>query len=584
YEYPFILRYTVPETGLERYYHLSIDTHFGDVVADDLPDLSENDLARLLADPVDRTLWEELLPPERFTWRGFGIATADDVTGPQAVSAVKDALLQKGAMVTPASIALLQRHLRALVGAPDLEFGLICLEQGRMEREDIQCAMPTVRPVGRSLLLSDGDVSTVTCAVEDSVYGRALMQECGTEVVSDLTKLPKPTGYDWHLMNQGYRSLAVAALRVGDQPVGLLELASPTPGALNAFNTMRLDDVAVQFATALRRSLDEREDHIQAVIKSQCTAIHPVVEWRFREAATKYLEAPAAERPRQMEDIVFSDVIPLYGLSDIRSSSSFRNAAIAADLTEQLSLALAVVVEASARKALPVLDELGYRIERAVADVEGGLRAEHEGGVQAFLRRDVEGLFDYLEGFGPAVADRISAYRAALDPGLGGVYRDRKRYEDSVTRINDTISAYLEAREAEAQRLVPHYFEKYKTDGVEHNIYVGANLLERDRELSPMALRNLRLWQLMTLCGTQWALDRLGPELPMRLEATHLALVHNAPLTIRFRYDEKRFDVDGAYNTRYEIVKKRIDKATVRGSNGERLTQPDHLAVVFSDP
>ncbi len=32
--------------------------------------------------------------------------------------------------------------------------------------------------------------------------------------------------------------------------------------------------------------------------------------------------------------------------------------------------------------------------------------------------------------------------------------------------------------------------------------------------------------------------------------------------------DEKRFDVDGAYNARYEIVKKRIDKAYVKEATG----------------
>ena len=52
---------------------------------------------------------------------------------------------------------------------------------------------------------------------------------------------------------------------------------------------------------------------------------------------------------------------------------------------------------------------------------------------------------------------------------------------------------------------------------------------------------------------------------------------------IRFRIDEKRFDVDGAYNIRYEIVKKRIDKAVLRGSD-ERLTQPGTIAIVYSQP
>jgi len=39
--------------------------------------------------------------------------------------------------------------------------------------------------------------------------------------------------------------------------------------------------------------------------------------------------------------------------------------------------------------------------------------------------------------------------------------------------------------------------------------------------------------------------------------------------------------MDGGTHIRYEIIKKRIDKAVVRGT-GERLTQPGKVAVVFS--
>ena len=67
----------------------------------------------------------------------------------------------------------------------------------------------------------------------------------------------------------------------------------------------------------------------------------------------------------------------------------------------------------------------------------------------------------------------------------------------------------------------------------------------------------------------------------MPLETTNLILVQHAPLSIRFRFDEKRFDVDGAYNIRYEIMKKRIDKAVLRGTT-ERLTQPGKIAIVYS--
>jgi hypothetical protein len=87
----------------------------------------------------------------------------------------------------------------------------------------------------------------------------------------------------------------------------------------------------------------------------------------------------------------------------------------------------------------------------------------------------------------------------------------------------------------------------------------------------------------MVTCGIAVRAHRLRDRLPIPLEITHLVLVQHAPLSIRFRFDEKRFDVDGAYNIRYEIVKKRIDKAVVEGTN-ERVTQPGKLAIVYNQP
>ncbi|NBC24858.1 MAG: hypothetical protein GVX78_04495 [Bacteroidetes bacterium] len=62
-----------------------------------------------------------------------------------------------------------------------------------------------------------------------------------------------------------------------------------------------------------------------------------------------------------------------------------------------------------------------------------------------------------------------------------------------------------------------------------------------------------------------------------------MILAFSTPITIRYKMDEKQFDVDGAYNVRYEITKKRIDKSTVKGS-GERLTQPGTLAIIYAHP
>jgi hypothetical protein len=117
---------------------------------------------------------------------------------------------------------------------------------------------------------------------------------------------------------------------------------------------------------------------------------------------------------------------------------------------------------------------------------------------------------------------------------------------------------------------------------VDYNIYVGASLQE-DGRFDPIFLRNLRLWQLMVMCSIVRELRGIEDTLPVPLEVAHLVLVHSSPLAIRFRADEKRFDVDGAYNIRYEIVKKRIDKARIRHTR-EQLTQPGRIAIVYSHP
>ena len=89
------------------------------------------------------------------------------------------------------------------------------------------------------------------------------------------------------------------------------------------------------------------------------------------------------------------------------------------------------------------------------------------------------------------------------------------------------------------------------------------------------------MWQLLTTVEVARRADELKKKLPVPIATTHLILVHSQPLSVRFKMDEKQFDVDGAYNMRYEIVKKRIDKVHVK-ETGERLTQPNKIAIVYS--
>ena len=69
--------------------------------------------------------------------------------------------------------------------------------------------------------------------------------------------------------------------------------------------------------------------------------------------------------------------------------------------------------------------------------------------------------------------------------------------------------------------------------------------------------------------------------MPVALQTTQLILVHSKSISISFRTAERKFDVDGVYNVRYEVMKKRVDKVHIKNSN-ERLTKPGTIAIVYS--
>jgi hypothetical protein len=186
----------------------------------------------------------------------------------------------------------------------------------------------------------------------------------------------------------------------------------------------------------------------------------------------------------------------------------------------------------------------------------------------------------HVETLSDQLSQAVAQYDNSIDKELGIVYDKRKEYENSVQLINAKVSSLLDKRQNDAQQIFPHFFERFKTDGVEHNIYIGQSLVE-NKPYSKVYLNNLRLWQLKTMCELEQEFYAVQQNITFKLSCASLVLVYGNDLSIRFRVDEKKLDVDGAYNARYEIVKKRIDKANIKGTS-ERITQKGKLVVVYS--
>jgi hypothetical protein len=575
-EYPLILTASDPDTGLDRHFKMEFDWRFVQVeTIGPVPPLTDEIRRRLRGDLLVPELLREVLPPDRFVLRGFTIFRAIEVTDQEVLSSLERDLIDKESIVSHDRFQALQDKLRTLFRRPELRFGLAALDGDQV------LVLNYGADCEHACIFADSRHHTVE-EFRGSVYERAVVQGSPL-VVDDLSEMPNRTPADDEILEWGLRNIIVAPLHYQDRVIGTLELGSPRPGDLDATHLPKLHQILPLFSMAVQRSMEELNARIQSVIKEKCTAIHPVVEWRFRKAVLTGIERHVEESPDtglELEPIVFEGVYPLYALADIRGSSTQRSLAIQADLSTQLRLARDVIRWAHDARPLPGLHELLYRVDKAAGKIQASLNSGDEVSIIAFLRSDVEGLFDHLQTFGPGVRERIEAYRAALDPRIGTVYDRRRLFEESVTRVADAISSYLDLEEQTAQTMFPHYFEKQKTDGVYHQIYVGGSLLE-DGRFDPLYLKSLRLWQLMVTCGVALRAHRLKERLAVPLEVTHLILVQHAPLSIRFRFDEKRFDVDGAYDIRYEIVKKRIDKALIKGT-AERITQPGQIAIVYA--
>jgi GAF domain-containing protein len=574
-----VLMFTTTDsvTGLDQHFRLQFDWRFVDVqVVGPKPPLPDGVRQELAAGRLESEKLRLLLPPDRFVLRGFMIVKAVDVTDQEVLSSLKRDLIDKDSIVSSSHFQGLQAKLRTFFRRPDLRLGLAAVEGDRV------LVLNDATSHEQACIFTDSAHHT-TAEFTGSLYERAVVQDRPV-VIEDLVAYPGRTRIEEELIQSGVRTFICAPLHYQDRVIGTMELVSSHVGDLNATHLPKLQEVLPLFSMAVQRSVEELNSRIQTVINEQCTAIHPTVEWRFRKAVLNAFERQrgSASVVTELEPIVFEGVYPLFGLADIRGSSTQRGRAIQADLFHQLRLARAVIQSASEMRPGPALDELAFRIDSRAARIERGLNSSDEIGVIAFLRSEVEGLLDHLGTFGAGVRERIAAYRAGLDPRLGTVYHRRRMFEESVTTIAESISSYLEQEQQAAQDMFPHYFEKQKTDGVDYQIYVGAALLENGR-VDPLCLKNLRLWQLMITCGMAARAHQLRDRLPIPLETTHLILVQHAPLSIRFRFDEKRFDVDGAYDIRYEIVKKRIDKALVEGT-AERVTQPGKVALIYSQP
>ncbi|PSN20210.1 histidine kinase [filamentous cyanobacterium CCP5] len=495
--------------------------------------------------------WIAELRPGRYQAEGYLLLEGTDVTERELVRDLIELVVNQESVLEPQKFQAANRLIKPLFRA----HSLLILSA---EQDQVRLFLDLEQPEWQAQTFSVHEFQA-TSFFAVTAQGQVVN-------VADLEQVAIST-IEQQIAARGVRSLLliplVAKTASSNQQrlLGLMGIASSQPYAFNQADCCNATTLIPALSAAMRHG-----------VRESFTNIHPSVRWRFeQEAERRSWGLPA-------QAITFENVCPLYGISDIRGSSEERNCSIQADLVQQFTLALAVIDAVAAAMPIAFIEQLRLDLQERLETLYQGITVESEVTLLHYLQHEVETHFDYFGRCGPEAAAAIATYRAALDPEQGCVYQARARYDHTINSINELLRQTWSQWQQAMQQITPHYCDVEATDGIDHMIYAGKSI---DSQFTDFHLHSLRYEQLRAVCACAQAAYSLKDRYDSDLVVTHLVLVQATKVDITHdEHTERLFDVRGTRDTRYEIVKKRIDKAC--DTSGKRITQPGMLTIVYS--
>ena len=565
-----------PVTGLYQYFRLHIDTRFVEVKTKSKDTaVSPHSISACVQFTDTGEEIEKLFPLSNYIASGFSIITLTDITTQQAVEQMSKIATNIDKKNTSNDFVHMTRLLQTIVGSNHYQFGI----------------MPFFTINNRAALLYENFPYSLVITAS---FSAGINKKIFTRYINHYIKDPQVIIYDAAdtkntlpipvqeaLKGAGIHYYVLAPVYFNDELVGILESgAGPGIPPLTDFQMGKLKPAVPYISQLLKRLIDKFNISIDSIVKDKFTVIQPSVQWKFNEVAWHYFRSDTIEhRGSTLEKISFKHVYPLYGAVDIRNSTIERNRALREDLQLQLELLLNV---------LNRLDENGHAGETTViietcrqwkAKLAAYISIEDELELNEFLFSTAYAFLAAQTNLSAAVSKELADYYDAIVEETGSTFNKRRALERSIKLLNKTIGKHFDLFKEDLRHFYPCYFEKFRTDGIEYDVYIGQSIAPKI-PFSLSDVEKLRMWQVQSMATITKLTHTLLGELENPLQTTQLIFVNARTIDISFRNDERRFDVEGAYNIRYHIIKKRIDKVNIRGSF-ERLTQPGKIAIVY---
>lgn len=572
----FDLIHTTKETsGLNKFYKIQIDPTFVNInIKGALPSLEHLRLQDEFMKSLDVKLLKELLPIEQFQMEGFSILRVLDVTKQQSLENLKSLIIEGGDPIKPPYLKVFD-NLRNLAGEPDVNFSLTPFL--KLNGQVVFEQQEGYEAFLLGLVKEKGiDLEEIMDLFQGFLHEPSLL----VYVKGDQTHSEVMAYFLDELLKRDIEGYALLPLFHKLEMVGVLEVFTDEKGVWSEQVLVNLFSASSLLAQLLKDEALNFETRINEVIKDKFTSLQTAVQWKFNEKAWKFLlECKGNKQNPRIEDIKFEEVYPLYGAIDIRSSTVERNMAAFQDYFTHLKRVESLLIEFNKHDSLPIVEEMLFNCRQWLTEINEEVMDHYQFRLNEFFNLEVRDIISHFKESSPETRALIEEYERAIDPVHGVVHIHRNALENSIQMINNGINGYLEFFNKELQNSYPCYFEKFRSDGVEYDIYIGQSIAPQ-KKFNEVFLKNIRLWQVTSMAGIARITHSLLEQMEKKLYTTQLIYVNSFPIDICFRTDERRFDVEGAYNIRYQVIKKRIDKVTIMNTN-ERLTQPGKIAIVY---
>ncbi|MCD9617878.1 GAF domain-containing protein [Chryseobacterium gleum] len=566
--------YDIPnKQGIMKHYKITVNSDFTEIIPTEDAKIPSDDILDMLLENLDDfKLWKKYFPSQSWILKGFTIISLVDCTSEVALSDLKSSMIE----IDPEDLnpnENLTEIFKSYFDVPELSFGLMTFNKKEQKLDKL--------PIYESLLTNhilDFWINAFDEEIRKSTFNN-LNHNSKPVVVSNVNNLDesvKKLPSFSILKDNNVNSFMVIPIMKDGELLAIMEFTSPIAGSFNGLKLKKLEFFTDMVLFSLNRFYFEKNYQIEAIIQREYTTIHNSVVWKFRNEAEKYFTASLGKKIYTLKQISFKNLTPLFGVSDIRSSSEKRFNLMLQDLNQQIESLneILTLTNSDSEKFLLALDVFENELNNEI-------KADTEQRFQRLLREEIH---PFLQGkleikTSRAIKSKIKDYFSQIFSSTELFYSYRKKLDDSITLVNRKLADMLDESQVKAQEIFPHYYERFKSDGVEHNLYIGPTIAP-DLHYTSKVVHKLRYWQLKTICKMELDFQSFKKDLPIQLDIASLIFVYNEKIDIRFRMDEKRFDVDGAYNSYYEIIKKRLDKAHIKDSS-ERITAPGKITIVY---